>query len=322
LVLQDEHAGSKPARAAPPSPSRGSILLLPPEVIPMRILPMLAVVAALAGLSAASPPAVPFFEGPFFWSQGQPMKFLRSGNDFVCVLTRVSGKFQGSGERVQLSLEQSGWHLGGSSLQHGVGGASYCFRKDQFVSQGTARWNSGNMSRIANSGSQCATGVAETWFGDAATFVSGISGNLAGGGEQVSITQASSGFTPSVLTVKSCQPYVAGFANSFFVGSPNSGKIAQFWGPNGIGSAAAAGEYTVKATSLNQNPVTTVQMAPVAEAMCYLTRVGGKFRGGGEWVEISPQTNAQGVAVWTLRAGSGQADGVWGSSRCYRRVQQ
>src|SRR4051794_38117767 len=76
---------------------------------------------------------------------------------------------------------------------------------------------------------------------------------------------------------------------------------------------------TVFASSLNQSKVTAVQMAPVDEAMCYFTKLGGKFRGGGEFAEITPEFNSQGIKVWVLRAQSLQPDGVTGSARCYRR---
>jgi hypothetical protein len=267
-----------------------------------------------------------FFEGPFGWTQGQSLTILKPGEQYVCVLTRVTGHFQGEGERVQLELEPGSanttvWTMSGTSLQKGVSAQAYCFRKDHFLSSGSARWISEKFERFATAGSKCATATAQTWWGDAATFLTGMSGNFAGGGESVSVQQSSNGFTPSVLTAKSCQPFVRGFAYSFFAGQPHSGSVAQFWGPNGKGSAAVAGEYAAFASSLNQTKVMSVQMAPVNEAMCYFTRLGGKFRGGGEFAEIVPQVNAQGVTVWTLRVQSLQPDGVWANARCYRRQQ-
>jgi len=287
--------------------------------------------AAILLLSSVSAEAQ-FFEGPFTWSQGEQIKFLKSGNDFVCVLTRVTGHFQGGGEQVLLSLEQSGvanaageastWILGGSSLQKGVSAAAYCFRKDKFLSSGTARWNSERFATNAKSGASCVTSSTEAWWGDAATYLSGMTGNFAGGGESIRIDQSSAGFTPSLLVAKSCQPFLGGYAQAFFSGTPHTGTVAQFWGPSGKGAASVAGEYTVSATSLNPSKVSSIRMAPVSEAMCYFTRIGGKFRGGGEYVEIVPETNRQGLTVWVLRAQSLQSDGVSAGARCYRRIQQ
>jgi hypothetical protein len=238
------------------------------------------------------------------------------------VLTRITGHFQGGGERVILSWDGTTWSLAGASLQQGVSGQATCFKKDLFLASGSSRWNSPTFAPTGVSGKKCVKPTSTTWWGDAGTFLTGLTGNFAGGGEAVSVNQSSGGFTPSVLTVQSCQPFVGGYAHAFFAGQPSSGKVAQFWGPNGKGPAAVAGEYTVFASSLNQSKVTAVQMAPVDEAMCYFTKLGGKFRGGGEFAEITPDFNSQGIKVWVLRVQSLQSDGMTGSARCFRRNQQ
>ena len=55
------------------------------------------------------------------WRQGEPpLKLIRRDEGF-CVLTMVTGHFQGSGEKVRVYVGDDGyWHLGGTSLQDGV----------------------------------------------------------------------------------------------------------------------------------------------------------------------------------------------------------
>jgi hypothetical protein len=55
------------------------------------------------------------------WHQGEPPVRLIHHEDGFCALTRITGHFQGGGERVQVYIGPDGyWYLGGNSMQEGV----------------------------------------------------------------------------------------------------------------------------------------------------------------------------------------------------------
>jgi hypothetical protein len=51
---------------------------------------------------------------------------MESASLWACGLTRMSGDFEGGGERVSASRSGGWWYLGGNSDQSGVSTASYC----------------------------------------------------------------------------------------------------------------------------------------------------------------------------------------------------
>jgi hypothetical protein len=80
----------------------------------------------ISSLKPAGPPAAATF---FYWEQGQPpVRLIRRGEGF-CVLTKVSGRFQGGGESVRLWIDGDGWwYLGGESHQLGVNAECAVFK--------------------------------------------------------------------------------------------------------------------------------------------------------------------------------------------------
>lgn len=258
----------------------------------------------------------------YTWIQGTvgPVKMKDTANWF-CSLTRVTGAFRGGGEQIRVFANSDGfWYLTGASQQSGVAGDARCWLKSHFlgVSQtGTtqpARWISDEFS-VVSSGSGgfpvkfCAlTGLASTWWGDAVTSLTGISGNFQGGSEIAQVRQSNDGFTASLLSAATCQNWLASFGYSFFVGNPSTGKAALFQGPNGTGTAAAAGEYATSGA--------LVYMARTDRAMCTFTRIAGNFAGGGEWAQITPVIAPDNSEVWGLVTGS-QQSGIFAQAHCY-----
>ena len=144
-----------------------------------------------------------------------------------------------------------------------------------------------------------------------------MSGYFAGGAEYVEVEQSFQGFTPSVIRANSCQSaYIAGNATAFFAGLPGTGSVANFYGS----------QYAVSSVGPEEPEV---RMAPVGEAMCYLTRVGGEFDGGGEFVAVYPKKHSDGKEYWFLKATAGSSCSgfgcakkpIHGRSRCYSRNQ-
>ena len=61
------------------------------------------------------------------WRQGQPPTPMVADNGFTaCMLTRVQGKFEGGGERVEITRSNGTWFLGGASRQSGVAAGARC----------------------------------------------------------------------------------------------------------------------------------------------------------------------------------------------------
>src|SRR5262245_15031150 len=70
---------------------------------------------------------------PMKWSQGQPPKRLAPSGLSVCVLTRISGHFEGGGEWVHVFWKDGWWWLDGGSKQSGVTATARCMRRSCFT---------------------------------------------------------------------------------------------------------------------------------------------------------------------------------------------
>ena len=249
--------------------------------------------------------------GPFTWDQGHSDVRMMSATTHVCVLTTVRGEFDGGGEWIRSEvLSDNYWYLRGDSQASGVRAQAFCFDKSKFLANGDARWISDAFYASDNT-SGCNGGWTNTWWGDAATFLSGVQGEFDGSGERGAITQSTTPFSSSALRAESCAGWLRASGHSFFAGTPHSGQTAKFWG----------GERTVSVSKGTDE----VQLAPTGDAMCYLTRVEGYFNGSGEHVVIYPKY-VNGLEYWYLKATHSTTDAVgqWvsGRARCYRRDQR
>lgn len=267
--------------------------------------------------------------GRYTWTQGQPPVTMQPTSTHVCVLSRVGGNFRGGGEAVRVYQANGMWMLGGRSQQDGVNAAATCFRVSSFnTPQGNARWISPEMTVSWQVGGACENRTTTSWWGDAATFLSGISGDFAGDGEYARVDQSENGFAPSVVSSNACQEgdvYTVQ-AHAFFAGKPHTGHLPNYIGPDiatgrgeKIGTASNIGEYVTGAIG-DTGPGPDTVMAPITSAMCYLTGVQGKLRGDGEYVEIVPKT-VHGVQRWVLHSSSGQVSLLAARARCYARSQ-
>lgn len=284
-----------------------------------RILASATLASALcAGQAAAVDPN--WAVGPYSWSQYGSTVQMMPTSTHVCVLTRVAGDFDGGGEQVKVYQYGGYWFMGGGSQQSGVGGQAWCFAKNAFVANGSARWNSDDASVWASSGSGCYSGQHNgMWWGDATTFLNGIGGKLRSSGDRAQAIQSNGAYTPSALRVDACSSgYLIAFGMSFFAGAPQSGALAKYWG----------GIYTVDSSyaCANDYGVYEVEMAPVNDAMCHFTSIGGggNWDGGAEAVTIYPKI-AGGIERWYMQAHSGYCGTsrkTVAQARCYRRDQR
>lgn len=253
----------------------------------------------------------------FQWAQGQATQILGPAADNYCYLTHLAGKFRGYGEKVRVRVLNGTWQLGGSSQQEGVSGWARCFARSEIKGPpGAVRWSSDEISATAdtNGGGCVDTFPKNAWWGDAVTVMTLVTGALQGGGERVTIAQSGDPFGSSTLVVHSCQKQLGFGAYSFFAGKPQSGSNARFIGPKGTGTAGQAAEYV-------STPNQDVLLAPLTQAFCYFTEIGGAFNGGGESVTILPGADANGVGRWVLQARHASGSGTWAKARCYKRDQ-
>jgi hypothetical protein len=225
----------------------------------------------------------------------------------LCVLTRVSGKFQGGGEKVRVRIRDDDrwWLEVDNHSSEGVAGTAFCFWKGGFLADGPDRWNSPVFeAREKHS--------VKTWNGDAATMLAGVNGHLRGGGEHARIVQSPDVLGASELGVGSAAGFLKAWAYSFFAGAHDSGQRgpARFFG----------GEF--KADHANALFPQSVDMAPTADALCYFSRLQGKFNGMGEWAEIAPFVDSNGVERWRLRAQAKGDSETFAAARCYLRDQR
>jgi hypothetical protein len=258
-----------------------------------------------------------------------PLAF--SPDTHLCVLSRYYGLGLGGGQ-VYIGKDNL-WHL--KLLAKDAQIFARCFKTSVFTYPwGNEHWISDNFEVTADAPSgYCLKKEVDTWWSDAATILQGYKGLGVYQQESVAIVQEPvQKFVSSKAVANDCDfGSVTAYANSFFVGAPHSGQLARFFGPLGKGSAAQAGEYSVKANyRLTGGAPATVNMAPVDEAICYFTAIEGAF-GAGEQdvsseVAILSTEIVGGKPAWQLKAYSNQrgnsgSNYVSAKARCFLREQ-
>jgi hypothetical protein len=265
--------------------------------------------------------------GPFTWSQGQPPMVLESTGTHVCMLSRMSGHYAGTGEAVDVTTTADGnnWVLTGFSQQSGVSGEAICFPKSGFFSNSQARVFSretvaSSFSRGSgisqNSGGGCQTDQEGLAQGSDFGFIEGIQGEMAGSGEYGSVLQAPSGTTITFLRDEIC---TGGshftFGRFLRVMMPTATPAPAKW----LNTLGIRGDFNaIPEFSIGGNRASdAVKMAPSALAMCAFTGIQGKFAGGGESVQIREEGSN-----WVMRTTKGSASNfVAASARCFARFQ-
>jgi hypothetical protein len=253
--------------------------------------------------------------GPYSLQQtlGEMKIPLDPASTHMCVLTRVSGKFMGGGEKVRVFIgDDNRWWLEVENhSKQGVAGTAFCFWKGGFVADGSNR----QISHIFEAREKHAV---KTEDGFAATMLAGVNGHLRGGGEHARIVQADHLLGRSELRVGSAAGFLKAWAYSFFAGAHDISERepAKFF-------QGLQGEF--KLDHVNIVSPRSVDMAPTADAMCYFTRLQGRFNGFGEWAEIVPFVDSNDinrVERWRLRAQAQGDSEVFAAARCYLRDQR
>jgi hypothetical protein len=274
-----------------------------------------AVDTAQQPLTAPGPPMLDYDEIRFPEDPADPNPGLPA-DQWVCGLGRMTGSMQSGDARVQIGANNL-WTVTARSSPGAqrMNVTANCYRLGAFTGpvpggqSDTTRWLSDSFWHELTS-SSCPAFViaANTWWGDAATFLTGIFGGMYGGGEQVSITQSNDPRAPSRIAARNCQGTLSMYARSLFIGDPSLGWQAKFIGPGGEGDATTSREYEVERSYVN--------MARRDQAFCYFTHIQGAFAGYGEVAEIYPATSPAGLPVWAMRTASGQGS-LRARARCF-----
>lgn len=234
---------------------------------------------------------------------------LRPTATHFCWLTKASGDYDGdNGASAGIYvLPQSGgyWHLVSESGSSSYGEAKCvprsCFRGD---GANDVVWVSGQFGALANSGaSSCDYNETAAWWGDAATVLQSWPGpgRTEGGGEYVRSILSGSPWNSSAVAANDCQfndpyPWIQATGTSLFVGTPSGGKACHYTGV----------PFLVSGT------VTLDLGVPIDQAVCFFTKIRGKFRGGGEAVSLYHQNSR-----WYASSQSQQGSSVGAEGRCY-----
>lgn len=133
----------------------------------------------------------------YSWSQGSNPVYMGSTAGYrVCFLTRVTGDFEGGGERVEAYRSGGSWWLGGSSGQAGVAASARCVNSS-FPIVGPTPWSKPMDPQImANAdyyacGLTRVTGRLEGGGERLYTFISGNSWYVSGASQQIDVATTS-----------------------------------------------------------------------------------------------------------------------------------
>lgn len=207
----------------------------------------------------------------YTWRQGDPAVDMGSYTERFCFLTAVQGKFEGGGESVHVYESGGRWLLAGSSLQNGVGASAVCIPRSYYgqilVPTDEYFWTQEYYPTpmVSDTSSLC--------------FLTAVSGEFDGGGEQVEIFRwngkwhlGGHAYKPGIVAGARC-------VNTLYSNGPHHWSQEE------------------------------VAPKPIADAnwwVCGLTRMTGAFEGDGEqvrvrsngaWWELGGQSYQHGVAT-------------------------
>ncbi len=111
------------------------------------------------------------------WRQGEERVLLGSADGRACFLTRITGHFEGGGERLRVYIEDGNWYLHGQSQQLSVGGSARCIPAESLTEP--VSWNQGE---------EPVTLTADPSDPRDVCFLTMVKGRFEGGGESVAVT--------------------------------------------------------------------------------------------------------------------------------------
>jgi hypothetical protein len=214
------------------------------------------------------------------WQQETPAAVdMGPADDRACFLVRTRGHFEGGGESVHAQVVSGRWQLTGNSRQEGIAATAECVGVESMTDEKS--WDQAQGAETVD------LAPAEGY----ACFLTRMRGHFEGGGEVIH-TRIENGRW--VLGGNSAQDGGAVSASARCI-------LVRSMGP--------------ERTWYEDGPEEELSRSP--EDFCFLTRVEGKFKGGGEVVEVKLEALPDGGVRQVLTGSSGQKQ-VAGRARCVR----
>ncbi len=252
------------------------------------------------------------------YEAGLPKKMKPLDTHF-CWLTMASGNFDGeqpdswydTGLGVEVQSDGYWWVVNRAYSGAGVAQAR-CVARSCFTGDGVNDevWiSTHNISAIATANGSCDTDTNYTaWWGDAATVLRWWPGpgGTNGSGENTQVVQSNNAFSASAIHAADCYHdglgrFITGRAVSLFVGTPSSGQLALFTGSD----FWVQGNYTLPLGIYSD------------EAVCFFTRIFGRFAGAGESVRIYQVASGNRYQWYAKSTQGGSGSGVKGQGKCF-----
>ncbi len=259
-----------------------SVCVVPPDCS------MDALLGVIGNASGFAIPVVDYDAPEGFYVGHNDSVSISPTDENICVIGGWGGKFEGGGERASLTVDGYGnWFLQASSARtkssEKMHAQAWCIPTNYIWSENNAFADPVVFSHSVNDSQSTVEGPLDSIVPIA---VNGMQGKAMGGGEYVQAIRDGDPNVPGKLRVGSQQGFMQGWASQFGVFDPPNGT-PKFWGPPEV-------------ISINTNGVSSKQLAPYREAICYLSQVSGKFRGGGEQIILEPKADHW---VLTVKAG-------------------
>jgi len=246
-------------------------------------------------VTASSSEAISSYSSTFFWSQGQAPVDMGPLTTQLCFLTRITGNFRGTGESVKVvhNTSTNRWELFGTSQQAGVAASARCIPYDFSKWDWEKSWNSSQGDVDLGTRKAC--------------LMTRISGTFNGAGESIRTYRDGSNHWHIAGQAQSGSGVFGGFIcldadparpMNVSVGDPSFDQ-------------AANGEHAIVfgfGNGANE---------PLTGPVCFLSRMTGNFRGGGERIAVyTTRSSIFNRWDWMINAAANQA-GVATSAVCF-----
>jgi len=259
------------------------------------------------------------------WASQNPPTRMEPVATHICLVTKVSGKFAGYGERVGLSIDTGAtggarWVLNGTSGQQQLAIEATCAPKAQFVTKTAFTMNATVLP--AQNHNKC---VPKTTLyktdASQALFLAGLAGKFGGGGEAVIVDE-------KTMVMHGCSGAVEGSALVV-----RASPLRVYRTQTGRTPFAKDSTYTIGISQPKDHWLwgepyykegeRKVFLVPADEALCGLTRVQGNFQGYGESAAVDAEKGPDGRLWWVLSAGTlASASTTTAGARCLARDQR
>lgn len=276
----------------------------------------------------------PLQTNTYTWRARQGPLTLPSVATHFCVITKISGKFAGYGERVALAIDSGAsggprWTLNGTSGQDQLMAEATCAPKALFVpasSSSLMSWDHGAFNQSSCDWAPKFVSAPSR----RAYFLSGLAGKFQGDGEVAQVTHQR--FNNGGVELRACSGAVE--ARLMSIGGENApakyrtstsrtteAQRATF----GTGASLPQDDFMTffVGPAFSSRGASEAFMVPVDEALCGLVMVRGKMQGYGEEATVRQATAPDGRKWWTVYAGT-QASGssIAVAAHCFARDQR